>query len=254
MVELAAVGHRVARVDRQVHDHLLDLAGVGADPAQARAPSARTSSMSSPISRAASPPCRATTSLRSSDARLQHLLAAEGQQLAGQRRPRARRPCGSRSTSGGAGSSGGERREHELAVAGDHGEQVVEVVGHAAGQPPDGLHLLRLAELLLGVSALGHLPAQRQVQPFEVDIGRRQMIGLRRQSLLSATAPPDVDDERADHARLQEYEGQHAPDHGAVALVERCRAVDHDRCLWQTGRGTVPAHGLRVVDDGPCSP
>ena len=43
------------------------------------------------------------------------------------------------------------------AVAADDGEQVVEVVGHAAGQAADGLHLLRLAELLLQLAALGDI-------------------------------------------------------------------------------------------------
>src|SRR5437660_323756 len=33
--------------------------------------------------------------------------------------------------------------------AGNDGQQVIEVVGEAAGQSPDGLHLLRLAELIL---------------------------------------------------------------------------------------------------------
>ncbi len=37
----------------------------------------------------------------------------------------------------------------DLAVTDDDGEQVVEVVGHAAGQLADDLHLLSLAELLL---------------------------------------------------------------------------------------------------------
>ena len=39
--------------------------------------------------------------------------------------------------------------DQELAVAGDRREQVVEVVGDAAGEPADRLHLLRLAELRL---------------------------------------------------------------------------------------------------------
>ena len=38
--------------------------------------------------------------------------------------------------------------EQQLAVSEDRGQQIVEVVRHAAGQPADGLHLLRLPELL----------------------------------------------------------------------------------------------------------
>ena len=41
--------------------------------------------------------------------------------------------------------------------AADHGEQVVEVVGDAASELADGLHLLRLAQLLLECQALGDL-------------------------------------------------------------------------------------------------
>ena len=46
-----------------------------------------------------------------------------------------------------------ERRQLRGAV--DHGQQVVEVVGDAAGEPPDALHLLRLAELLFELALVG---------------------------------------------------------------------------------------------------
>ncbi len=75
--------------------------------------------------------------------RFQHLLAAECEKLARER--------------GGALAGGldlhcevpelavlGQIEEHQLDVAGDHRQQVVEVVGHAAGEQPDGLHLLGL--------------------------------------------------------------------------------------------------------------
>ena len=48
-----------------------------------------------------------------------------------------------------SGSSARARSSEQLAVAEDDGEQVVEVVRDAAGEPADRLHLLRLAELLL---------------------------------------------------------------------------------------------------------
>ena len=38
----------------------------------------------------------------------------------------------------------------QLGAGGDDAEDVIEVMGHAAGQPPDGFHLLRLAKLILG--------------------------------------------------------------------------------------------------------
>ena len=37
----------------------------------------------------------------------------------------------------------------------DHGQQVVEIVSHAAGQLADGFHLLRLPQLRLETGALG---------------------------------------------------------------------------------------------------
>ena len=81
------------------------------------------------------------------DARLERLAAAEGQQLVGQL-PAAL----------GRAADLLERRalrvlqiaagQQQVAVAGDHGQQVVEIVGHAARQAAHGLHLLRLPELL----------------------------------------------------------------------------------------------------------
>ncbi len=43
----------------------------------------------------------------------------------------------------------------------DHGEQVVEIVRDAAGEPPDRLHLLRLPQRLLRLRVLGLLPQAR---------------------------------------------------------------------------------------------
>ena len=48
-----------------------------------------------------------------------------------------------------AGVVGRQVVEHHLAVAEDRAQQIVEVVGDAAGQPAHRFHLLRLAELLL---------------------------------------------------------------------------------------------------------
>ena len=62
------------------------------------------------------------------------------------------------------GSPVAEPVEGELAVAADRGQQVVEVVGDAAGELADGLHLLRLAQLALEAQrALLGLPARRDV-------------------------------------------------------------------------------------------
>jgi len=46
---------------------------------------------------------------------------------------------------------------HQVEAADDAGQQVVEVVGDAAGQLADGFHLLRLAQGFFGAAALGDL-------------------------------------------------------------------------------------------------
>ena len=107
---------------------------------------------------------------------LQRLLAREGEQPLGQAAPpaarRAARARGSASTSGDGWAM--PALEH-LEGADDDGQQVVEVVRDAAGKLAEGVHLLRLAQALLGALAprlllaeprqrvaLLHRPARRQ--------------------------------------------------------------------------------------------
>ena len=52
---------------------------------------------------------------------------------------------------------GAQRSQHELPVARDRRKQVVEVVRDAARKPADGLHLLRLDQLLLRAPQLRHV-------------------------------------------------------------------------------------------------
>ncbi|MEH2525802.1 hypothetical protein V1288_003711 [Bradyrhizobium sp. AZCC 2176] len=42
----------------------------------------------------------------------------------------------------------------DLQIAADDREQIVEVVGHAAGQLPDRFHLLRLSKHVLGLAPI----------------------------------------------------------------------------------------------------
>ena len=60
MVSVPPAAHRVAGIDRQIEDHLLDLAGVGDDPAKSHG-EARGSEMFSPIVRRSSFSMRPTT-------------------------------------------------------------------------------------------------------------------------------------------------------------------------------------------------
>src|SRR5690606_8430707 len=82
---------------------------------------------------------------------LDHLPPAERQQLAGE----------PRRALGGAADLleilaalvvGLEARQHELGEAEDGGGEIVEVVGDAASESTEGLHLLRVAELLLAAA------------------------------------------------------------------------------------------------------
>ncbi len=102
-----------------------------------------------------------TRLLRSSGLGMQRLAAGEGEEAGGE----------------GGGAGGAVERVVDQAAAAvvwgaaaeqveaahDDGEEVVEVVGEAAGELSDGFHLLRLVELLLGGGAGGHLVAQALV-------------------------------------------------------------------------------------------
>ena len=53
------------------------------------------------------------------------------------------------------GTVGREVEQHQIRVAENRRQDVVEVVGHAAGQGAEGVHLLRLPQLLFELLALG---------------------------------------------------------------------------------------------------
>ena len=90
---------------------------------------------------------------------LQHLPAAEGEQLAGQ----DRRPLGGGRDlpSAPARELGSSRFEQLFRVAADHGEQVVEVVGDAAGEAADRLQLCAWRSCSSSCLALADVAADR---------------------------------------------------------------------------------------------
>ena len=95
-------------------------------------------------------------------ARLQRLLAGEGEQMLGQLRAAL---GGIVDQLGDGGELGpvGDRVGQDADRAGDDGQDVVEVVGDAAGQLADRVHLLRLAELGLGGLLLGEVAADEEM-------------------------------------------------------------------------------------------
>ena len=89
---------------------------------------------------------------------IERLLAREGEQAAGQRggalgalQGHVARPADA--WAAGRSPSSGSCAADRVQPAHDHGQQIVEVVRHAAGELAHGLHLLRLAQLLLGLAA-----------------------------------------------------------------------------------------------------
>ncbi len=148
----AAVGHRVARVQREVEEHLLHLAGVGANRIE-RGVEHRQSSIRSPRTRRSIATVSETSAFSSSGSRVEGLAPAEGEQLARQRGGALRARLDPAQVLGRLAVSV-DLGLRQLGVA-EHSEQeVVEVVRDARGELADRLDLLRLTELLLGGPAL----------------------------------------------------------------------------------------------------
>ena len=130
----------------------------------------------------------------------QHLLAAEGQELAGEVGG-ALAGAANLGDELAVGIGRVEAVERHLAEPDDGGEQVVEVVGHAAGELPHRFHLLRLPELLLEPLQLGDVAreadqADHLILRVAIDAAGREVdpgdAAHRRRSLRSSAASPDV--------------------------------------------------------------
>ncbi len=156
--ELAARGHGVARVDDEVEEHLLELGAVHLDRARARSEGGHELYVL-----ADHPPEDelhvAYDRAQLDDRRREDLPPAEREELPREpRRVLERR--GDVLEVLPALLVAREVAEEELRVALDDGQDVVEVVGDPSGEPPDRLHLLRLAELLLEELAVGDIDAR----------------------------------------------------------------------------------------------
>jgi len=127
----SAARHRVARVDGEVDQHLLELRAVGVHGRKVeRRPQGQLDVLADePPQQAAE---RADHRVEIEPRRLQHLLAAEGEQLLGQR-ARALGRLLDQLELAPAHGVGADLREQQLRASGDDGQEVVEVVGDAAG-------------------------------------------------------------------------------------------------------------------------
>jgi hypothetical protein len=145
--QLAAPGHGVAGVHREVHDDLLDLPGIDQRLLEiGRGGDRQLHVFADDAVEQVPRPDHDVVEV--DDPRAQHLLAAEGQELT--REPRGALPGRLDLLDVGADRVvGREIPDQHRAIAEDDGEQVVEVVGDAPGELAERVHLLRGAELVL---------------------------------------------------------------------------------------------------------
>ena len=167
--QLSALRHGIACVQRQVHEHLFHPARVGLHPRQIGRQTDAGSDVLADGSREHLQQA-GDRFVQIDHGRRQELLAAEGQELSRQRGAAV----------GGLADLGdvAADRTRLLDVLGDHvrvaddgGQQVVEVVGDAAGEPADRLHLLRVTQLLIAVVQQAHrLPRAQGIAdgPFQL--------------------------------------------------------------------------------------
>ena len=151
-IEPAAIRHGIAGVDRKIHDDLMQLMSVRHDLSRERVEAGGQGNVLA--DQAVQHAHRIVDDgVHLQRAGLNHLLAAECQQLAGE--------------ADGMGSGladlvsvrmqrvvGRQRFEDQVAIPVDDGEQVVEVVRHTSGEPADAFEFLRLSELALQVHPL----------------------------------------------------------------------------------------------------
>jgi hypothetical protein len=164
---LAPVRHRVARVDGEVHEDLLDLVRIRAHPQVALIrPHVQRHPLAQHALQHAGDILDALPDIEHRP--LHHLLATEGEELP--REVPSALTRAERILHRLAARAGREVLEHEAEVAVDDREQVVEVVRHAAGEPSQGLEALGVEQLfaeeprfVLGPCALIHLGLQRRV-------------------------------------------------------------------------------------------
>jgi hypothetical protein len=166
--ETPAISHRVARVDGEVGDHLLELGAIGID--EHRGFGADGDELDLVADQLPKQLLHVGDDLTQvDDLRLQHLATPECEQLPRQLR---RLICGRKQVPdvpSGLVLLALESLERELAVAADREEEVVEVVGDTACKVSDRFEPLRVPKLVLEAlpqlvlrEALGHVADHRQ--------------------------------------------------------------------------------------------
>src|SRR5438132_3326846 len=164
------VRHGVARVHYQIQEHLLDLGTVGH---HAPRPGAGLGGELHVLADEAPQHRRhvAEYGIEVEPARLQHLLATEREELAGER-GRAASAAADDVEIAPRGILRRDPPEQEVTAAIDDGHKVVEVVGNPAREASDRFHLLRLSELGLEARALRHVDEHREDRRATAEVHR----------------------------------------------------------------------------------
>ena len=238
------VGHGVAGIDGQVHDHLLDLARIGKDAAQLRMENGMQFDVF-PDHRMKHPLHVGHHRVELQHLWLKHLLAAERQKLTRQGRGPAA-GCVDFLDLNSIRGVGPEATQEELAVPVDDRQQVVEVVGDASREAPDRLYLLGLAKrFLAGAQRLLHLLALKELADLEADFGYH----LDRVTVRLTDIPAEELDDAVDVADM--------PDRKAACCAQS--RLGRERRPWKVGinndvrnpvRFCVGPHAPRQTDAG----
>jgi hypothetical protein len=141
------IAERVAGVDHEIEQHLRELGGIDADVERFFA-QFQHEFASAPDEPAEDGGVVADEGIKIDDRRMERLPAAEDEELLRQRSALA---------AGGVdgvdliepGGVAGEFGREDFAVAVDDGEEVIEIVGYAAGEAPDGVEALSVDESFL---------------------------------------------------------------------------------------------------------
>ena len=145
----AAIGHGVPGIDREIEDGELELVGVDQHRAQAELDPAFRSRSCGPSERARRSVMPSTSVARSTGSGFSSWRRAKASMRWVSEAPRWA-PCMALSIRRSELRVVGQALAQQLEAADDRHQQIVEVVGDAAGQPADGLHLLALQQFLLG--------------------------------------------------------------------------------------------------------
>ena len=181
------------------------------------------------------------------DARLEHLLSAERQELLGERGGSMRRPLDQIEVLARLGAPL-EALQEDFAATMDDRQEVVEVVGHAAGETADRVHLLGLQERLLSPRHLfgGHLDLAEEPRVFQGGCGLRRERGRDPLVVLrEAGGPPGPDRQHAGHA-LTDLDG-HAEERAIAQALDRAPVGRDEPCVL--GYVVEPEGRARSRDD-----